>query len=118
MSWLGHNGCIPTTNPGNPEGAGLPTLSPGRTKERVGNVRASASATLLAHPLCSTEEFGYLVRRAPRVVSRKVRAGEILGHGRPTLIHAKEAAKFGLSLEDARELLIAMRTEKRLRAVA
>ena len=62
------------------------------------------------HPLCNTTEFAKLIRRDDETVRRMIRRGQLAATGRPALIHVSEALRFGLTIEDAREILIAIRS--------
>lgn len=70
-----------------------------------------APTPLLDHPLCTTVEFCGLIRRDVTVVRRYIRLGKITASGRPALIHVREVEQFGLTLEDARTLLRALRSQ-------
>lgn len=73
-------------------------------------VSAYTPTKILTHPLCTTEEFATLIRREISVVRRYIRLGKVGAIGRPALIHVREAEKFGLTLEDARSLLLELRS--------
>jgi hypothetical protein len=51
--------------------------------------------------LLNSTEFGFLVRRHPEVIRRKIRAREICANGRPAQIPSRELRKFGVDLDDA-----------------
>lgn len=63
----------------------------------------------MLHPLCTTFEFAQLIRRDEETVKRKIRRREVTAIGRPALINVSEALRYGLTIEDARNLLIAIR---------
>lgn len=76
----------------------------------LGRVSAYSKTEIPSHPLCTTEEFSVLIRREISVVRRYIRIGRIAAHGRPALIHVSETRHFGLTLEDARLLLLELRS--------
>ena len=69
-------------------------------------------------PLCNTSEFAVLIRREEETVRRMIRRREIAATGRPALINFSEALRYGLTVDDARELLIAIRSASYARAAA